>query len=176
MKKQYNSCGCESNVCCPHQDSTEGLCNRCRKIPEKCTCKKNKIRCKNCNGTNLRPDHGGYYCHAKDGEGRPYLCLDCDNNSRTPWKWQCLICGKEISIYADGRAGNDEEGILPNLEGGTLEIHFGFGSKFDQIEDMIRHRNCRIQGAICDWCFQEKQSLTRKVDIIEKRKYVSKPN
>lgn len=138
MKKQYNSCGCEANVCCPHQDSTEGLCNRCRKIPEKCTCKKNK--------------------------------------SIKKWKWICICCGKEIPIYADGCAGNDEEGILPNLEGGTLEIHFGFGSKFDQIEDMVRHRNCRIQGAICDWCFQEKQSLTRKVEVRKSVRFVSKPS
>jgi hypothetical protein len=133
MKKQYNSCGCESNVCCPHQDSTEGLCNGCRKIPEKCICKINK-----------------------------------------KWKWICICCEKEIPIYTDGYAGNDEEGVLPNLEGGTIEIHFGFGSKFDQLEDMLSRQDYRIQGSICDSCFQEKQNLTRKVEVRKIIKYVTK--
>lgn len=91
------------------------------------------------------------------------------------FKWICICCEKEIPVYADGYAGNDEEGTLPNLEGGTIQIHFGFGSKFDQIEDMLGHIDYRIQGGICDKCFKKKQLLTRKVMVIETRKYVTKP-
>lgn len=87
------------------------------------------------------------------------------------FNWLCLCCEKEIPFDPNG-PGNDEEGILPNLEGGTLEIHFGFGSKFDQLEDMLSHRDYRIQSSICDSCFQKKQHLTRKVEVRNTKRYV----
>lgn len=132
-KKNHNSCGCKSNVCCPHQDSTEGLCKSCQKIPEKCICKKNK--------------------------------------SIKKWKWQCLICEKEIQ-FDPGAPGDDHEGLLPCLEGGTLDIHFGWFSKFDQLEDMMSQEDIRIQGAICDDCFKDRESLTRRVEVRETRRYI----
>jgi len=87
------------------------------------------------------------------------------------FKWRCICCEKIIELYPDEH-GCDEDGILPCLEGGILEIHFGFGSQFDQIEDMLGHIDYRIQGSICDKCFKKKQCLTRKVMVIETRKYV----
>lgn len=138
MKKRYNSCGCESNVCCPHQDSMEGLCNGCRKIFEKCICKKNK-------------------------------------SINKKWKWQCLVCEKEIEYDPNG-PGNDNEGLLPNLEGGTIEIHFGYGSKFDQLKDMLSRRDIRTQGAVCDECFEKKQSLTRKVEVRKHVEFAPRPS
>ena len=38
----HNSCGCKSDVCCPHQDDRAGLCPTCRRIPEWCDCPKGK--------------------------------------------------------------------------------------------------------------------------------------
>jgi len=83
---------------------------------------------------------------------------------------KCLICEKEIRFDPNG-PGNDEEGLLPNLEGGTIEINFGYGSKFDMLPDHMYIRDIRIQSAICDNCFEKKQSLTRKVEVIKKQKY-----
>jgi hypothetical protein len=88
------------------------------------------------------------------------------------WKWICICCEKEVPIYIDGYPGNDEEGISPNLEGGTVEIHFGFGSKFDQIEDMMSRRDIRIQACVCDKCFTKKINLTRKIEVRKTRKYI----
>lgn len=40
------------------------------------------MKCKKCGGTNLFPDHGGYYYDAEDDEKRPYVCLDCHGNRK----------------------------------------------------------------------------------------------
>jgi len=85
--------------------------------------------------------------------------------------WRCLICETEIPFDPHG-PGNDHEGLLPNLEGGTIEVHFGYGSKFDQLKDMLSHRDYRTQGAICDECFTKRQYLTRKVEVREARRYI----
>lgn len=85
--------------------------------------------------------------------------------------WKCIVCAKEIHFDPNG-PGDDGGGLLPNLEGGTIEIRFGYGSKFDQLEDMLSHRDYRIQGAICDSCFLRKQYLTRKVEVRNTKRYV----
>ena len=104
----------------------------------------------------------------------PGTCsIDTGPKSDVPKKnvWRCLICKKEIPFDPHG-PGDDQEGLLPNLEGGTIEIHFGYGSKFDQLREMLSHRDYRTQGAICDKCFTEKQYLTRKVEVREARRYI----
>lgn len=88
-----------------------------------------------------------------------------ENNKR--FKWQCICCEKEIPVHPDGQFGDDNSGLFPSLEGGTIEISFGFGSKFDQIRDLMSPRDIRIQSAICDKCFETKKDLTRKVEIIK---------
>lgn len=136
--KKYNSCGCESNVYCPHQDDV-----KMKIYPPGPNYKSKKI--KNKIGDNKK------------------------------WKWICICCEKEIPFDPHG-PGNDDEGLLPNLYGGTVEIHFGYGSKFDQLEDMMSHRDIRIQSSICDECFTNKQNLTRRVEVRKNIKYVPKPN
>jgi len=39
----HNSCGCKSDVCCPHQDDRADLCKTCRRIPEWCDCPKKVV-------------------------------------------------------------------------------------------------------------------------------------
>lgn len=87
------------------------------------------------------------------------------------FKWHCICCEKEIP-FDPGAPGDDHEGLLPCLEGGTLDIHFGWFSKFDQLEDMMSQEDIRIQGAICDDCFKDRESLTRRVEVRETRRYI----
>ena len=85
------------------------------------------------------------------------------------WLWKCLVCEKDLSSTADFE-GDDDQACLPNIEGGTVEIHFGYGSCFDDLngiqQDRIRH-----QAFICDDCYEAKMHLTRPVIIIYKRKW-----
>jgi len=85
--------------------------------------------------------------------------------------WKCICCEKEIP-FDTGSPGDDHEGLLPCLEGGTLDIHFGWFSKFDQLEDMMSHGEYIIQGAICDDCFEKKNRLTRKVELRKNTRFV----
>lgn len=85
--------------------------------------------------------------------------------------WKCIVCAKEIPFDPNG-PGDDDQGLFPNLEGGTLDIHFGYGSKFDQLEDMMSHHDYRIQGAICDECFKTKCCLTRKVEARRNTRFI----
>jgi hypothetical protein len=155
MVKRYNSCGCESTVACGHQDSTEGLCQKCRKIPSKCSCFNTQ-----CNHTFI---------------GKPSICSKCGvhnknnyiNNNKFVWK--CICCEKEIAF---DNLGDDETGTLPSLAGGTMNIHFGWFSKFDHLPQYLdTYADLKIQAAICDQCFEKKQHITRKVEVIESTKY-----
>lgn len=88
---------------------------------------------------------------------------------------KCLVCEQEIEKDS-GASGDDEKGILPCIGGGTIEIHFGYFSRFDQLEaDMASSYNYQrgiIQAAICDNCFEKKQHLTRTVDVQKSTKFV----
>jgi len=86
------------------------------------------------------------------------------------FKWRCIICEKEIPI--DPLAPDDDnDGTLPCIEGGTIEIHFGWFSKFDQFQD-LSNRDIRIQSCICDSCFENKKHLTRQIEVKKMTKYV----
>lgn len=82
---------------------------------------------------------------------------------------KCIICEKDVPIILDS-SGDDKSGLLPNIEGGTLSIHFGYGSKFDLFIEEIK-REIQIQGCICDNCFDRKKHLTRKVCVKTKRQF-----
>jgi hypothetical protein len=79
---------------------------------------------------------------------------------------KCIVCEQEVETDPDA-PGDDEKGVFPCIGGGTIEIDFGYFSRFDQC--------CReevIQGIICDNCFESRQHLTRTVEVLETRKFV----
>jgi len=91
---------------------------------------------------------------------------------KTLWnsEWFCIICSKRlpnICLTPDDDK-YDNSGVHPNIEGGTAEISFGYGSRHDQIENLLECANYRYIGCICDDCFDDKRSLIKRV-LIEKR-------
>lgn len=79
--------------------------------------------------------------------------------------WKCIVCEKEVEIIYEEQ---QDLGILPNMEGGTIEFDFGYGSRFDTLNEPHR-----IQGCICDNCFVNKKHLTRKVAIVHSFRIVT---
>ena len=76
------------------------------------------------------------------------------------WKFRCIVCEQEIRNC--GSDGSDKPASLPNIEGGTIDIDFGFGSEFDTCNGWgNRHVVC--QTAICDGCMKKKRHLVRWV-------------
>lgn len=82
--------------------------------------------------------------------------------------WKCICCLKEVRTgeYAD----------LP-VDGGMVEVHFGYGSRHDQgsaglyeaatrLDKLLASH--RILGAICDDCFESRQGLFEGFDVEEK--------
>lgn len=86
------------------------------------------------------------------------------------FEWTCICCEKEIPYDPNG-AGDDSRGILPNLDGGTIDFHFGYGSKFDMLPLHMYERDIRIQGSICDNCFEKKQHLTRQIEVVTDKSF-----
>ena len=76
-------------------------------------------------------------------------------------EWKCIVCGENMEVLDEG---DDSKGILPNLDGGTVEIGFGWGSALD----------CHMipgvwQSAIHDNCFETVRSRCRHV-LVHKNK------
>jgi len=79
-----------------------------------------------------------------------------DENEK--WVWRCIVCEKEVKT---DHPGDDSQALWPNLEGGTVKIDFGYGSRFD---DMNFHRpHVTHQACVCDDCYEVKRHLTRAV-------------
>jgi len=66
----------------------------------------------------------------------------------------------------------DNSGVHPNIEGGTAEISFGYGSRNDQIENLLECANYKYIACLCDDCFDEKRKLIKKVYILEKKEFI----
>lgn len=75
------------------------------------------------------------------------------------WLWKCLVCEKNLTSSA-GYIGDDSQACFPNIEGGTINIDFGYGSRFDDVnlDARVQHQAC-----ICDDCYEKKMGLTRPV-------------
>ena len=73
-------------------------------------------------------------------------------------KWMCIVCEKELEVLSAPSPPINEKATFPNIEGGTIEIHFGFGSIYDGINS-VKHHSC-----ICDNCWGKKKHLTRAVE------------
>lgn len=78
------------------------------------------------------------------------------------WLWKCLVCEKDLTTDAD-YPGDDDKACLPNVEGGTININFGYGSRFDDCNGIIRLEEVQHQACICDDCYEAKMGLTRPV-------------
>lgn len=84
------------------------------------------------------------------------------------WLWKCLVCEKDLTPDVD--YSGDDRACLPNLEGGTIDMDFGYGSRFDDFngiqQDRIQHQAC-----ICDNCYEAKMGLTRPVIATHTRRW-----
>ena len=85
------------------------------------------------------------------------------------WLWKCIVCEKDLTATA-GYEGQDDRACLPNLEGGTIDIDFGHGSRFDDLNG-IQQSRIRHQACICDDCYEKKIKLTRPVMAQDIRKW-----
>ena len=86
------------------------------------------------------------------------------------FEWKCIVCEKVMEII---NSGSMSPGFFPNIDGGTIIMDFGYGSKFDQINSQSEIHSC-----ICDKCFEKKRHLTREVEctIIKQWKLIDDPN
>jgi len=74
------------------------------------------------------------------------------------WTWRCLVCEKEVETV---HPGDDSRATRPNLAGGSIDIGFGYGSRFDDMNfhgPYVTHQAC-----VCDDCYEAKRHLTRAV-------------
>lgn len=89
--------------------------------------------------------------------------MNLDSNGK-PFVWTCIVCDKPITISHEGR---DDDGTLPNLEGGTIDIHCGYGSKYDflDLQSAVYAEYINLQSAVCDACIKKKSDFIRQVEI-----------
>ena len=76
-------------------------------------------------------------------------------------EWKCIVCEKTVEIISPC---DDENGLLPNLCGGTFSLKFGYGSTHDQCNE---ESCCEYQGCICDDCFAKNKEFVRYVRIVK---------
>ncbi len=84
--------------------------------------------------------------------------------------WICLICEEPVDIDP-GSMGSMKPACWPSVAGGMVSIHFGWFSRFDDMNG-IGGRGVTHQAVICDDCYEEKRRLTRPVaphDVTEWR-------
>lgn len=74
-------------------------------------------------------------------------------------QWRCLICEKPVYVDIEG---DDDKGIWPAIEGGTITISFGWCSRFDDMNG-LEGESVEHQACICDDCYAKKMHLTRPV-------------
>lgn len=97
--------------------------------------------------------------------------------NETLWnaKWNCIVCNKSLpNEYLDMGDESGSPGAFPNIEGGTASIHFGYGSRNDQIRTMIRDIDEQYICCICDDCFDDKRCFIKRVEVINKKEYIIK--
>ena len=81
----------------------------------------------------------------------------------------CLCCEQPIDVVSPG---DDSRGVLPNIVGGDIVIHFGYGSA---VHDCLKHQSEEHQSAICDTCWEKKKHLVRTVPRPSPRPPVHSP-
>lgn len=78
---------------------------------------------------------------------------------------KCLCCEQDIEVVAPG---DDSRGIRPNIVGGDIIVHFGYGSK---VHDCVGHEFAEHHSAICDSCWEKKKHLIRTVQVDQVRSF-----
>jgi hypothetical protein len=80
---------------------------------------------------------------------------------------KCIICECDLLPI------NDD--MPENIEGGTMEIDFAYGSKHDTGNGCSMGRHFVFEAEICDECFDKKKHLGQWVSLerVWKRTYVS---
>lgn len=63
---------------------------------------------------------------------------------------KCIVCGKDLPPFDDD--------MPENIEGGTIDIDFGYGSDHDT-GNGCSGRYFVFSTAICDKCFEKKKHL-----------------
>ncbi len=76
-------------------------------------------------------------------------------------EWVCLVCEKKVEMDPQS-TGSMKPACWPCVAGGTVSIHFGWFSRFDDMNG-IGGRGVTHQAVICDDCYEKKQHLTRPV-------------
>ncbi len=72
---------------------------------------------------------------------------------------KCIVCEKDIhltDVFKDPPPDN--------IKGGTMDIDFGFGSKFDT-GNGFSGRSFHFSAAICDECFEKKKHLGNWISL-----------
>jgi transcription initiation factor IIE alpha subunit len=87
-------------------------------------------------------------------------------------RFRCLICEKDITPDDSREHGDDTTATLPNLEGGTISIDFGYGSRFDDMNGFVHGQEVEHQAYICDDCYEKKMHLTRAVETRTQSRFV----
>lgn len=93
---------------------------------------------------------------------------------KTLWNsdWYCIVCSKHlINIFLEKGSKFNNPDSFPVIEGGTAQISFGYGSRYDQIENLAECTNYKYIACICDDCFSDKKSLIKKVRLREKTEF-----
>ena len=85
-----------------------------------------------------------------------------------PWVWRCICCEKPVEIVSPG---DDERGWWPDVVGGTLNVHFGYGSQYDDVAAMTGCRHLDRQAMICDDCYKAKRHMVRIVEVRRARRW-----
>lgn len=75
--------------------------------------------------------------------------------------WVCLICEEPVEVDP-GATGSLKPACWPCVGGGTVNISFGWFSRFDDMNG-IAGRCVAHQAVICDDCYERKRRLTRPV-------------
>lgn len=83
--------------------------------------------------------------------------MDKTAQQQPEWRFHCIVCEQEIPICYEG--SDAPRASWPNIDGGTINIDFGFGSEFDT----GLRSDIRCQAAICDGCVKKKKDLVRWV-------------
>ncbi len=69
---------------------------------------------------------------------------------------KCIVCEKDLPPF-----DND---MPENIEGGTMDIDFGYGSKYDTNNSCCGNE-FYFHVAICDGCFEKKKHLGSWVSL-----------
>lgn len=69
---------------------------------------------------------------------------------------KCIVCEKDLPPF--------DKKMPENIEGGTLDIDFGYGSDNDSVNG-FGGRHFVFEAAICDRCFKKKKHLGNWVSI-----------